>query len=124
MNPALACTLVASIAAVGCGHFARETTEYSVDVRQMLASRNDAVSLCYGRVLEQMPTAAGTVALRFRVVPETGRLAKTRINPAKTTAPEPVQRCILENLDEMKLDPPDVNEAVGEVVWNFTPRKG
>jgi hypothetical protein len=124
MNPVLACAVAASLATVGCGHFARGTTEYSVDVRQMLASRNDAVSVCYGRVLEQMPIAAGTVAIKFHVVPETGRLGQTRINPAKTTAPEPVQRCILENLDKMQLDPPDVNEAVGEVVWNFTPRKG
>jgi hypothetical protein len=124
MRTLAACTIAASLTLAGCATFARSTAEYSTDVRGALADRTPSVTSCYGRALQTMPTAAGTVTVTFRILPESGKVAHAKIRPARSTAPQPVQQCVLDALEEITLDPPDVSEAVVEASWKFTPQKG
>jgi hypothetical protein len=114
-----------AMGAIGCaGNLAeRDANKYRDDSRALLASKAPAVKSCYDGALKTDAKVSGTVVVSFKVQPETGRIVEARLDDQKTTAPDPLGRCVLQAMQNLKLDPPDTNEGQATFAWEFKPRK-
>jgi hypothetical protein len=107
------------VAAAGCQFMARSPDDYEKDTRSLLESKNADIKACYDEVLKQDKTAQGTVAVRFNVEPETGKIVNAAVDPAMTNAPEPIGQCVVNAINGLMLDPPDEREGQATFVYEF-----
>ncbi len=111
------CLLATSLAA--CSGSARSADAYRDDTAALLETTNEAVRSCYDTVLKTHAGAQGTVAVRFVVGKESGRIQDVRVDPRGTTAPQPVRDCVTSHIDGLELMPPDDNDGEASFTWVF-----
>lgn len=116
----LATLLVASLPfAAGCGGYARTPDQWQTDTYKLLEAQNEPIKACYNKALRSNPKLEGNVIVTFVVENDTGRLRKARIDNSRTTAGEPVRKCVLDSLRDLKLTPPDASTGKGTYTWEF-----
>lgn len=104
-----------------CGGKARGTDTYRADTENMLGMRMGQLQSCYDQALANDPKLAGTVKVQFVVAKKTGVVTDAKVDPA-STAPEPLNNCVLQALEGLKLDPPDKNEGRATFEYAFEPQ--
>lgn len=109
-----------AFAATGCSgsFYARSAEDYRTATRSLLESRQSSFQQCYEGVLAETPSAAGTVAVSFVVEEKTGKILSPSSLP-ESTAPEPLQQCVVRGLDGLALDPPDQRKGEATMTFDF-----
>ncbi len=119
-----ALTILGSVALVmgvsACSFVVRDAATYASDTQAVLATRSGPIKACYDEALKADPQVGGTVAVRFTVEKKTGNILTPALVPEKTTAPQPLADCVLNQLNGLVLDPPDRKPGDGTFVWAFT----
>lgn len=110
--------VLAQVAGCSASYRARSSDEYREDTRALLEARSDSFLACYQSVLDGAPGTMGTVAVHFVVEPETGKISKATSLP-ESTAPEPLQQCVVQGLQGLVLDPPDEHEGSATMQFDF-----
>jgi hypothetical protein len=118
----LACIVLSS--ALGCSFTARSPEQYRDDTATLLDSKRAAIKTCYDAALRAQAGSAGDVTVRFRIEKETGRIHDVVVDSARTTAPEPVSRCVADEIGGLVLSPGDAREGQASFVWTFKVRSG
>ncbi len=108
-----------AVGSIACSFIARPPEQYRDDTRAVLEAAGDNLKACYDGVIQADKNAKGTVTVLFTVEPETGAIKAARVDAAKSTAPAPVQDCVLQTLDGLKLDPPDAREGQATFSYEF-----
>ena len=118
----LKATALLAVLAVGttaCSFMARAPEQYRDDTQAVLDAAGGNLKACYDGVIQADKNAKGTVTVLFTVEPETGIIKAARVDAAKSTAPAPVQDCVLQTLGGLKLDPPDAREGQATFSYEF-----
>ncbi len=110
---------VALVTLSACSFYARGPEDYRKAVRNVLDTKADEVESCYKRAHEQNAEAKGSVAVRFDVAPKTGDIANPQVIKEETSADETLQRCVLDSLSGLKLDPADQRKGEATFRWQF-----
>lgn len=112
--------LVACAALSGCSmsYYARSPEDYRQATRALLESKESTFKQCYEGVLASTPNAAGSVAVEFVVEEKTGKILTPKSLPA-STAPEPLQECVVNGLNGLALDPPDQRKGLATMTFDF-----
>lgn len=110
------------LAVAACGGTQRSTAQYRADTQQLLTSRTSQVEACYARALATDAAAGGTVTVKFTVEKGTGKLAQATVDPARSTAPEPVVLCVLESLAGLVLQPADRHDGKATFAYELRPQ--
>jgi hypothetical protein len=103
----------------GCTFYARGPDAYRQAVRTVLDTKSPALESCYNSSKEQNPQSQGAVVVRFDVEPKTGNIVRPEIVKEQTSADETLQRCVLESLAGLKIDPPDQRLGQATLRWDF-----
>lgn len=121
MKKSLISLALVSLAALsaGCSFAARSPEMYAADTQKVLESRSAVIKQCYDEALKTKQDLAGKVTVKFTVKNETGDLSGVQIDPANTTAPEPLPGCVTAALQGLKLAPPDDKEGLATFTWEF-----
>jgi hypothetical protein len=106
--------------ALGCSFAARDAEMYRNDTRALLETKNAEIKQCYDETLKTDPTASGSMAVRFTVQSETGRIVDASIDTARTTAPDALGVCVARAISTLALTPPDANDGQATFVYEFT----
>lgn len=107
-------------ALTGCSFHARGPDSYRQAVRNVLDTKSTQVDDCYKRAHEQNAEAKGTVVVHFWVEPKTGDITNPEVIKERTTADETLQKCVLDTLPGLKLDPADQRKGDATFAWNFS----
>jgi hypothetical protein len=110
---------IALAASSGCTFYARGPDAYRQAVRGVVDTKSPALESCYKSAKEQNPQSQGAVVVRFDVEPKTGNIVRPEIVKEQTNADETLQRCVLESLAGLKLDPPDQRLGQATFRWDF-----
>lgn len=113
-------SVVSLVSLAGCTFYARGPDDYRQAVRKVLDTKSPAVEGCYKSAREQGPQSQGAVVVRFDVEPKTGEIVRPEVVKEQTTADEALQRCVLESLAGLKLDPPDQRKGEATFRWEFS----
>ena len=108
-----------ALASIGCGGYTRTPEQWTEDTRQVLEAQNEFIKSCYERELKQNPKLEGMVSVNFVVDNGTGRIRKVKLNDAKTTAGDPVRKCVMDNIKDLRLKPADANTGKATYTWEF-----
>ena len=111
-------TLVAGLA--GCSFAARSPEMYSKDTEDLLATKNAQVKGCYDDALKTNKELQGKVTIKLLVEHDTGKVTNVAADPAGTTAPEPLTKCVVDSLQGLVLSPPDKRDGDATFVYDFT----
>ncbi len=106
-----------------CQFVARSPEDYAKDTKALVAKKQDKMKSCYDEILKKDKKAAGVVAVKFSVEPKTGIVKNTTVDDGATTAPTNVQQCVLDQMKDLTLDPPDQREGLGSFSIEFKPEK-
>src|SRR5690606_30521324 len=87
-----------SLSACSGSYYARSPDDYRTATRALLESNESSFKQCYQNVLSSTPSATGTVAVSFVVEEKTGKILTPSSLP-ESTAPEPLQQCVVQGLD-------------------------
>ncbi|MBX3192980.1 MAG: AgmX/PglI C-terminal domain-containing protein [Labilithrix sp.] len=93
---------------------------YRDDTKAVLETRNNDIRACYDGVLAGTPGVSGKVTIKFDVENEQGKITNPQVDPAGTTAPQPVADCVIKNIAGLGLTPPDARKGEGTWVWEFS----
>lgn len=111
---------VATAGVTGCSFAARSPDMYRDDTAALLETRSAQIKTCYDGLLQSTPDLQGRVTVRFVVEPDTGNLSNVAADPAGTTAPEPLTKCVVDSLQGLVLAPPDQRQGNAAFVYDFT----
>jgi hypothetical protein len=111
-------TALGLLAGCSVSYHARNAEDYQKATRALLESRESDFKQCYEGVLAAAPTAAGNVTVQFVVEEETGKILTPTSLP-QSTAPEPLQQCVVNGLTGLKLDPPDERKGMATMTFDF-----
>ncbi len=114
-------TLPILIALAACGGTSRGLEAYRTDTQTLLETRNPQIQSCYAKALTADAKASGTVAVQFTVEKKTGQVTKAAIDPKRSNASQPLEGCVLEAVQGLKLEPPDSNDGQATFVYEFNP---
>jgi len=124
MNQLLSCrillgaTLLAGLGACSFEYHARSPEDYRKETRALLESKQSDFTNCYAGVIEAAPDAKGTVAVSFEVEEKTGKILTPKSLP-ESTAPQPLQECVVNGLNGLALQPPDQRKGVATMTFEF-----
>jgi outer membrane biosynthesis protein TonB len=104
----------------GCSFYARGKDDYRKAVRNTLDQRSSEIEGCYRAELKGNDAAKGKVVVRFDVAPKTGEFQNAEVVKEETTASEPLQQCVLKNIQDLKLDPADQRKGEATFTWDFS----
>lgn len=110
--------LVAGMA--GCSFAARSPEMYSKDTEEVLNTRNGQIKTCYDDALKTNKELQGKVTIKLLVEHETGKVSNVAADPAGTTAPEALTKCVVDSLQGLVLQPPDQRDGDATFVYDFT----
>jgi hypothetical protein len=124
MNKYLLClSLLASLAAVGCGGAIREGDAYRDDTAKLLtAQANPKIHDCFDGMVKTAPgpkNLQGTTTVHFTVAKETGEITNATIVAESTTAQPPVAQCVVSSIQGLKLEPADNVDGDATFTWEF-----
>ncbi len=108
---------------VGCSFYARGPEDYRKVTRDLLEKKNEKIEDCYKGELAASETAQGNVVVRFDVEAKTGNLTNIKVVDKKTNASENLQKCVVDALQGLKLDPPDQRTGEATFEWDFSRAK-
>ena len=111
--------LIAGISLAGCSFAARSPDMYRDDTQALLATRDAQVKACYDQALATNKEQQGRVTVKFLVEHDTGKVINVAADPAGTTAPEPLTKCVVDSLQGLVLNPPDKRDGDASYVWEF-----
>ena len=106
-------------ATAGCSFIARGEDQYRTDTRTLLETRNAQIKSCYDQQLASSPNASGNVIVEFTVEKKTGTLSNIHATEA-STAPAPVQDCVVQALEGLQLTPEDRRDGQATFTYTFT----
>lgn len=123
-SPTLRITGIAAIGLLSlslgaCSFAARDAEGYRSATRTLLESQSAALTTCYEGVKAADPGARGVVVVDFNVDADTGTLSGPEIIPGTTTAPAPLQQCVISSLDGLVLEPADRRRGDATFSWEF-----
>ncbi len=110
--------LASTLGACSMSYFARSPEDYRVATRALLESKQSDFTRCYEGLLVRTPDAAGTVAVQFVVEEKTGKILTPSSLP-ESTAPAPLQECVVNGLNGLALDPPDQRKGMATMTFDF-----
>jgi hypothetical protein len=110
--------LLAGVA--GCSFAARAPDSYRDDTQALLDTRNAQVKGCYDEALKTNKDLQGKVTIKLLVEHETGKVTNVAADPAGTTAPEQLTKCVVDSLQGLVLAPPDQRDGDASFVYDFT----
>ena len=111
--------VAAGLTLTGCSFAARSAEMYRKDTRELLATRNGDLDACYETAHDKDKSLAGTVVVRFTLESDTGKIVDTKVLEGDTTAPEPLQQCVLDSLEGLALKPGDERQGDATFTWKF-----
>jgi len=123
MKQAQTLLVLALAATMGCSFYARGPEDYRKATRELLDSKNEGVESCYKRQLKDNEKAGGTVVVKFEVEAKTGNIVNAKVVDKKSTASSELQKCVLDALEGLKLDPPDQRKGEATFEWEFARAK-
>lgn len=103
-----------------CGG-ARSQAVYAADASRLLETRTGDLQRCYNEALKVQPAAAGVVTVQFVVQPASGVISDATIDRTRSTAPDALDRCVLDALAGLALTPPDRHEGRATFTYEFKP---
>jgi len=109
---------VSTFTLVGCGG-ARSIAGWQDDTQKMLEPSNAAIKSCYDAALQKDRKLAGSVVITFEVERDTGHVKNANVDAARTTGGEALTKCIIDNIQDLKMDPPDPNQGEATFTWTF-----
>jgi hypothetical protein len=109
---------MAMLSACSVSYHARNAEDYRQATRALLESRETEFKQCYAGVLASTPDASGSVAVQFVLEEKTGKIVTATSLP-ESTAPQPLQECVLNALNGLALDPPDQRKGVATMTFDF-----
>lgn len=98
-----AAALLASLGACSFDYHARSPDDYRAATRALLESKQSDFTNCYAGVIKATPEAKGSVAVSFEVEEKTGKIVTPKSLP-ESTAPQPLQECVVNGLNGLALD--------------------
>ena len=110
---------IVSLAA--CSSGLRTVDAYRADTAKLLATRSAQLQGCYNDALRGDGKAAGTVTVQFVIEKDTGAISKPTVEPAHSSAPPALGRCVVKAIDGLALAPPDSQEGRATFVYEFRP---
>ncbi len=110
-------TIVGAVA--GCSFIARGPDQYRTDTRALLETRNAQIKSCYDSHLASNPNASGNVVVTFTVEKKTGVITQVAADPS-STAPAPLQDCVVQALEGLQLTPEDRRDGQATFTYTFT----
>lgn len=112
---------LSSVGLAACGGGAIRTKDvYRDDTQKLLDTASEGITNCYNTILKDKPEAGGSVTVNFVVMHETGVIRKIKVDSARTTAPEEVQKCVTKYIEDLKLTPPDAQLGEAQFSWEFS----
>lgn len=117
---AMAALALSATALSACSfeYHARSPEDYRAATRALLESRASSFQSCYKGLLAQSPDASGSVTVQFVVEEKTGKISAAKSLP-ESTAPEPLQQCVVQGLDGLALQPPDQRKGLATMTFEF-----
>ena len=106
-------------ASAGCSVMIRSPEEYRDATKQLLESKNAEIKACYDDLLKSNATVGGKVTVKFDVAEKTGKIGNVVVDPAQSSAPEPLQACVRKSIDGLTLAQPDDKKGEGTWVYEF-----
>ena len=106
----------ALLLAIGCEYHARSPEDYRGVTRELIQTRTGQIQTCYDTVLKSNKEASGSVTVHFFVQEDTGAFQNIEALPS-STAPEPLQQCVVTALEGLVLAPPDARK--GDATFSF-----
>jgi hypothetical protein len=116
--------LVLCSLAGACSVAVRSPQMYRDDTQKVLQSKAPQIHACYDDVLKGTPGVGGKVAVKFDVETEAGKFVNVRVDPAQSSAPAPVQKCVTDALQGLALAPPDSKTGDATFLYDFQPPLG
>lgn len=110
-------------ATVACQFYARSPEDYAKETEELVSTKKPQIKKCYDKVLKKDKKASGTVAVDFTVEKKTGKIVDPKVNKKKTDAPKSLQRCVLDAMDGLALDPPDQRDGMASFEYHFKANK-
>lgn len=108
-----------TMGSLACSFIARPPEQYRDDTQAVLDAAGGNLKACYDGVIVNDKNAKGTVTVMFSVEAETGIVKNAKVDEANSTAPAPVQDCVLQTLGGLKLDPPDARDGQATFSYQF-----
>jgi hypothetical protein len=93
----------ASLFGTGCAVAVSQGQRDSIT--QRMTGAQMSLTKCYADLLVTTPTAAGTVAVAFRIQPNTGRFTNVRMSRADIADPA-FTKCVLGTVSDLYISPP------------------
>lgn len=119
MRKTIAFFALVSIVA-GCSFIARDTETYKKENRSLLETRTSDVKACYDQALAADPNLKGDVAISYTIEKKTGKLTNMTVLADKTTAPEPLQNCVMAAVEGLSFAKPDQRDGIVQsFTWSF-----
>lgn len=109
------------VGGTACSFAARSPDMYRDDTAALLETRSEQVRACYDTALKTTPNLSGRVTILFTVETDTGNLSEIQPDPAGTTAPETLTRCVVDSLQGLVLAPADQRTGKAAFIYDFTP---
>jgi hypothetical protein len=113
-----ASALVTGLGACSFEYHARSPEDYRAATRALLESKQSDFTNCYAGVIKATPGAKGSVAVSFEVEEKTGKILTPKSLP-ESTAPQPLQECVVNGLNGLALQPPDERKGVATMTFDF-----
>jgi hypothetical protein len=110
--------LLATVSGCSVSYNVRSPEDYRQATRALLESKESDFKQCYANVIAKTPDAQGSVTVQFTVEEKTGKILTPASLPT-STAPEPLQACVVNGLNGLKLDPPDQRTGAATMTFDF-----
>lgn len=104
----------------GCSFAARSPDMYRDDTQALLETKSGQIKTCYDEALKATKDAQGRVTVKMLVQHDTGAVTNVAADPAGTTAPEALTKCVVDSLQGLVLAPPDKRDGDASFVYEFT----
>lgn len=104
----------------GCSFIARDTETYKKDNRSLVETRTSDIRACYDTALAANPSLSGEVTISYTIEKKTGKLTNLTVLTDQTTAPEPLQNCVMAALEGLTFAKPDQRDGIVQsFTWSF-----
>lgn len=114
------CVLGLVAGVTGCSFAARSPDMYRDDTQALLETKSPQIKSCYDEALKTNKDLQGRVTVKMLVEHDTGNVSNVAADPAGTTAPEALTKCVVDSLQGLVLAPPDKRDGDASFVYEFT----
>ncbi|HLT39444.1 MAG TPA: hypothetical protein VK034_24340 [Enhygromyxa sp.] len=118
----LACLalIAGSFALSGCVLWMRDPEFYQQQLGELLEDHSEPIEACYDRYLsEHDANARGSLVVDFTVEKGTGRITDIEVDSSRSTVPERLAACVVDQLAQLRFEPADARTARASHGWEF-----